>query len=736
MKSTLRRSLIVLALALLALALAACGRAEPTPTALPTSLPGATPTETPTAVTGDAWARAQAAGKLVVGTSADYPPFEYYDQNFAVDGFDIALIRAIGQRLGLQVEIKDFAFDGLGGALHLGQIDLAISAISVTPEREALVDFSNIYYVSVPVALARSDAQFGQIQQVEELAGMTVGVQRGSVYETWARANLLEPGILGESDLYIYGDMNQAIKDLQRGRVDVVLLDRPVAQDYVAQGGVKIVAEGLQQQQYAMAMAKGQTALQRVVNQALGQVRDDGTVAQLVEQYLGIDEEDIVPVPTPTAVPPTATPAPPAAVATATPIPPCIDGMAWVADLTFDDSNGPQSVPPGQPFVKAWRVRNSGACTWDSSYFLGYDRGNVPAAQMGGQPVPVVGAVSPGATYDFEVNLVAPLTPGEYQGFWQMRNGRGVAFGETIWVAIRVPAAPTPTPLPTQTPSPSISFTVDRTQIQAGECVTFSWAASNVRAVFFYAQGEAWQNGGVAGQGSRTVCPSQTTTYYLRVENMNGSVETREITIYVQPAASAPLIARFSADPQQIAVGQCTNLAWDVQGSVNQVTVSRNNTAIWDGAPVRGNMQDCPPGAGAMTYGLRAAGPGGTSQAVQHVTVAQPTPAPPTSTPAPATATPAPTTPPEAPQPIINAFTVNPTQVSVGQCVILAWTTSGGTQQVRLKRGDIIVLDNAPLDGSVQDCLNQPGTVRYTLEASNLAGTTLFSDVTVNVTSG
>ena len=121
---------------------------------------------------------------------------------------------------------------------------------------------------------------------------------------------------------------------------------------------------------------------------------------------------------------------------TATPKPPvtaCVDGMAWVADLTFDDKNmtSPPVIPPGQSFTKSWRVRNSGTCTWDSRYVLAYDHGNVPAAQMGGQPVAVRGTVAPGQTYDFSVNLTAPTTPGVYQGFWQMRNPAGTPFGET-----------------------------------------------------------------------------------------------------------------------------------------------------------------------------------------------------------------------------------------------------------------------------------------------------------------
>ena len=93
-----------------------------------------------------------------------------------------------------------------------------------------------------------------------------------------------------------------------------------------------------------------------------------------------------------------------------------------MSDLTFDDLNmtAPPELAPGQPFVKSWRVRNSGTCPWDGSYALVYETGNVPAARMGGEAAAVSRLVQPGEEYDFRVNLVAPLVPGIYQAFWTM----------------------------------------------------------------------------------------------------------------------------------------------------------------------------------------------------------------------------------------------------------------------------------------------------------------------------
>ena len=181
--------LLVLIASLIAMASTGCsGKEESTPTPEP---PTAVPEETETV-----WDRIQKSGTLVVGTSADYPPFAYYDRNQKLDGFDIALIQEIGRRLGLHVDIHDFAFDGLGGALQLGQVDTAIAAISYTPERDAVVDFSDVYFVSNDAVLAAE----GGVQTVAEakaLGGYRVGVQSGTVHEQWLRSTLIDSSQFG-----------------------------------------------------------------------------------------------------------------------------------------------------------------------------------------------------------------------------------------------------------------------------------------------------------------------------------------------------------------------------------------------------------------------------------------------------------------------------------------------------------------------------------------------------------
>ena len=657
-----------------------------------------TPPEATEPAADDSWERIQAAGKIVVGTAADYPPFESYVGPGQIDGFDIALMDEIGRRLGIAIEYHDYAFDGLGPALAQGQLDAAIAAISRTPEREAQVDFSNVYLVSEDGILAQEGSDI-TLDSIDDLAAYRVGVQRNTVHQQWVQTVLVDSGQMSPDNLFAYEKAEHAIRDLKDGRVDVVILDAQAAQAFVEEGGVKMVAKGLNAQNYAIALPKGAESLKAKLDEVITELYNDGTIATLVQSYLGLPQ-----------VPPTPTPAP---TSTAAPPPACQDGLALVKHLTQEGD-----MSPGQAFTKGWQVKNTGTCTWDTSYKLVF----VSGAKMGGEPVAVGRQVKPGETYDLQLNLIAPLNPGAYQGLWQMENGQGTAFGERLKVNINVPAGPTVTPAPTQTPVAGISFTVDRTDIKAGECVVFGWKVDNVKEVYFYQDGDRWQDHGVAGEGSQQECPPQTSTYYLRVVLRDNSIETRQITINVEPVADAPLITRFTVDPPgQITLGQCVTLRWAVEGQIDTVNLTANDSPLWDQAPVKGQYQDCPAVAGSVTYGLEAQGPGGTSRQAQTISVVEA-----------ATATPQPTAAPEAP--VIYSFSVTPNQVAAGECVKIAWGVGGGATYSRILRNGAVILDDAGFNGQQNDCLDQAGSYTYRLEVFNSVGDSVSDDQTASVT--
>ena len=604
--------------------LVACSTPEETPTSEPpTDEPVApeiveTATSTPIPDDGElvdepdqTWARVQSDGRMHVGTSADYPPFEFYNSDNQLDGFDIALIRAIGAELGVIVDITDVAFDGIGDSMLSGQVDLAIAALSITPEREAAVDFSNVYYIGEDAVLAADGSDISDIGTEADLSPFTLGVQASSVYEDWAREQLIDTGMMPEENLFIYAIADQAVSDLVAGRVQLVMMDKSQAE--VAEGifDVNIIASGLHRQRFAIALPQGEETLRREINKALTNLQNKGVLEDLAQEYLNLEEippiEEVAPIP-------------PAEGAIAIG---CTDAMDFIGYLNLDDNNmtSPPVMSPGQAFRKGWRVKNIGTCTWNSGYSLNYVNGNVSAAQMGGTTVPVRGQVLPGQTYDFWVDLVAPTFPGTYQAFWEMRNDQVEPFGQRVWVGIRVPAPPTPVPVPTQTPSPTISFTVDRTTIKEGECVTFSWNVQNIQAVWFYPDGEDYGKYPTTGQNSSTQCPRTTTTYNLRVQYTDSSVEIRQITIFVEPSNSAPKISSFTVAPPSVQAGQCVQISWRVEGDVSSVVISRDSIVLWGGAPLSSTTNDCPSTPGFALYVIEATGPGGTARLQQNVSV-------------------------------------------------------------------------------------------------------------------
>lgn len=661
-------------------------------------LASATPTiqQQPTPDPATDWARVQAAGKIVFGTAADYPPFEFYNSNFELDGFDIALARAIGEELGVAVEFNDFAFDGVLNAVRLGNVDAAISAISVTPDRQQVVDFSNLYYIGNSVALARTTFT-DTITSAADLSGARVGVERGTTYQAWAQDNLVDAGLLPQENLVLYSTPSEIIRDLRNSTIDVGLMGELTAELAVKRNAeLQIVGRQFNQQQFAIAAGKGSSLIEPL-NQALIALQSDGTFAQLVDQYLQVTASHVTPEGDEAVVENAPAPAQPV-----TPVPTqCIDSMAFVADLNLDDKNmtAPPIMAPGQDFVKSWRVLNNGTCDWTPDYALAYASGNRIEASMGGSTVPVGRTVKPGDMIDLSASLRAPQVYGTFQGFWQMRNTLGQSFGEVVWVGIQVPdpnpPAPPPPP-PAQNINPNLR--ADSNNIAAGQCTTIRWDVDNVSAVYFIDGGNQQ---GVAGHDARNVCPGNTTTYTLRVTDRNGGNHDFPITINVSGAPDYSI--NFWADNTNLNGGQCTRLRWDV----------RNVQAVYlDGEGVAGvsDREVCP--GSTKTYTLQVTKYDG-GQDSRQVTININNPPPP----------------PQQP-PAIRQFSASSNQIGRGQCVNFEWRTDNA-QGVNLLRNGGAVVAGGPGNGSAQDCPDAVGLYEYKLVAYGVGQSE--QSLTVNV---
>jgi polar amino acid transport system substrate-binding protein len=230
----------------------------------------------------DAAAPAPEGGVLAVCSDIPYEPFEFVDPTspLGYSGFDIELIAAIGERLGREVTIVEAGFDALtsGAAMAAGQCEVAIAAMTITDERAAMIDFSDVYYESIQSLLV---AQGSSISSIGDLvAGVRVGVQSGTTGEDYATENVPGAEIVGFENP---GDLLTA---LAAGTVDAVLQDAPVNENHAAKSetGTKVVETYDTGESYGIAFQKG-SPLVALVNAALADLRADGTYDALFQKY-------------------------------------------------------------------------------------------------------------------------------------------------------------------------------------------------------------------------------------------------------------------------------------------------------------------------------------------------------------------------------------------------------------------------------------------------------------------
>ncbi|MDY6895487.1 MAG: basic amino acid ABC transporter substrate-binding protein [Thermotogota bacterium] len=217
----------------------------------------------------------------VVGTEASFPPFEYVEGGEFV-GFDMDLIREIGNMYGFDVEIRDISFDSLIPSLMTGNIDIIAAGMTITEEREEVVDFTIPYFSADQSIMVRK----GEGTNLSVLfTEPKIGVQTGTTGDLWVTENLVDAGFLPKANLTRYDTFNFAVRDLVNKNIDVIVLDNPVAERFTETDPVEIVGIIKTNENYGMAVAPGNEDLLNMLNEGITKLQESGTMDELIGKY-------------------------------------------------------------------------------------------------------------------------------------------------------------------------------------------------------------------------------------------------------------------------------------------------------------------------------------------------------------------------------------------------------------------------------------------------------------------
>jgi polar amino acid transport system substrate-binding protein len=220
-------------------------------------------------------------GQLTFAMSGQYRPFNYYDESGDLVGFDVDMGNEIAERLGLEPNPVTGDFDALIAGLTSGRYDAIIGSMTATPEREEQVDFTEVYYVSGAQLFVDEGSE---ISSLDDLQDGTVGVTRGTTFEDYARDE-------GVGDVTTYPSDNQALTELESGRVDAVITNRLLGLFQIEEAGLDVVAVGdvLFDDTASIAVRKDTPELREAIDEALREAREDGAYARISEEWFGVD---------------------------------------------------------------------------------------------------------------------------------------------------------------------------------------------------------------------------------------------------------------------------------------------------------------------------------------------------------------------------------------------------------------------------------------------------------------
>ena len=217
-------------------------------------------------------------GKLIMSTNAAFPPYEMTTDSGEFEGIDIETAQAIADKLGLELQIDDMEFDAALLAVQQGKSDMVMAGVTVTDERQNVMDFTDSYATGIQSIIVKEDSD---IASVDDLAGKKIGTQRGTTGYLYCSDDF------GDENVVAYDNGLTAVQMLNNGQVDCVVIDNAPAKEFIAANpGLKLLDTAYVEESYAIGIGKGNTELKDAINTALEELKADGTLQAIVDKYI------------------------------------------------------------------------------------------------------------------------------------------------------------------------------------------------------------------------------------------------------------------------------------------------------------------------------------------------------------------------------------------------------------------------------------------------------------------
>ncbi len=283
----MKKALSLMTAAALVLSLAACGSTASSAASSEAASPEAASSDAASseAASSEAASETETAelstvepGKLIMSTNAAFPPYEMTTDSGEFEGIDIETAQAIADKLGLELQIDDMDFDAALLAVQQGKSDMVMAGVTVTDERQNVMDFTDSYATGIQSIIVKEDSD---IASVDDLAGKKIGTQRGTTGYLYCSDDF------GDENIVAYDDGLTAVQMLNNGQVDCVVIDNAPAKEFVAANpGLKLLDTAYVEESYAIGVGKGNTELKDAINTALEELKADGTLQAIVDKYI------------------------------------------------------------------------------------------------------------------------------------------------------------------------------------------------------------------------------------------------------------------------------------------------------------------------------------------------------------------------------------------------------------------------------------------------------------------